>query len=146
MAFSVIFTSNDDFMSNLIKWTTQEPISHVALRIGDDVIHSIASGLKKQSYASFCQEYNIFDEIQMERVIINIPKYSPEYDMGAFLFLGLCLILRRYLKIPLPKSNLWQVTGMYLCSEFVSKMIFDQERSMLTPGGLYKLLGGKKHF
>jgi hypothetical protein len=69
-------------------------------------------------------------------------KYDKSwYDMGAGFFIGLSFLARRYLKIPLPKVNLWQSSGMFICTEWATESIGEVD-SMITPYGLYLKLGG----
>ncbi len=62
------------------------------------------------------------------------------YDYGAFFFLGFCLLARKYLKIPLPKSNLWEHSGMFLCVGWLSEVAINKEDDMITPCKLYEKL------
>ena len=62
------------------------------------------------------------------------------YDFGALFFLGFSFAARKYLKLPLPKSNLWQATGMFLCTEWGSEFIEGEQDSMITPYKLYQKL------
>jgi hypothetical protein len=82
----------------------------------------------------------------MTKLGVMLEKYEfSVYDLPAMLFLGLSLLVRRYLKLPLPKSNLWQSTGMFLCTEWVSVFLSQEENSMLTPWKLReKLLESKE--
>lgn len=53
------------------------------------------------------------------------------YDFGALFYLAL-----RVLFPWLPKKNLWQTSGMFLCTEWVTEVLEGEEDSMITP---YKL-------
>lgn len=68
------------------------------------------------------------------------------YDIGALLFIGLSLLARRFLKIPLPKSNLWNTSGAFICTEWVEKALKDwnyqDDISMYTPQKIYYVLIG----
>jgi len=61
------------------------------------------------------------------------------YDYGAFLYIGLKCLLPF-----LPKINLWQTTGMFLCTEWVQEVLGREIDSMITPYKLYELLSQKE--
>lgn len=143
----LLFTKSKFWFSDLICKVTGEPVSHVSIYdpIEQAVYHSSFAGVEKLPVKKFLemQEKVIFFPINIEayQVQKKFAKYQRSwYDVGALLFLGLSLTLRRYLKIPLPKSNLWQATGMFLCTEWVSEVINDKEHSMITPWGMYQEL------
>lgn len=131
---------------------TKEDISHIAILITlagkKFVIHSNLLGVHIETYESFIKHSKIIYTLEKKnsskdtRKILNLlAEYEwSSYDFGAVIFLGISLLLRRYLKIPLPKSNLWQSTGMFMCVEWVSKYIDLKEESMLTPKKLYYTL------
>lgn len=150
---SVLFTSRvNSWATHLIMWATGEPFSHVAIRYGDFVVHStFKGGLNVESYYHFIKNNSIYDEIEVSGDANTLLQLLGEhekstYDIGAFFFLGLSLLARKYLKIPLPKSNLWQATGMFLCSGWVTKYLNQKENDMATPGDIYNALGGPYRF
>lgn len=150
----LIFSKSKYWFSDLICKITEEPVSHVSIYNPDTemVLHSSFKGVEQLPIDKFAklQEIMIFyplDTISPEQVEKKFDKYKRSwYDIGGLLFLGLCFSIRRYLKIPLPKQNLWQSTGMFLCTEWVTEVLEGKERSMITPYGLYQelILNGAK--
>jgi hypothetical protein len=141
----ILFIRNKLPLSKLIQDVLQEPVSHVSLDFGPFVVHSDLRGVHLQ----WARKYKMNVE-----VVFQLKKLAPEddikhldsllmdyehalYDFGALLFLGLSFTLRKYLKLPLPKSNLWQSSGMFLCTEWVNKYVDGAEDSMITPYQLY---------
>lgn len=151
----ILFTKSDTILSKLIRNVTEEPISHCALEFNFSscyryVVHSNIKGLHKEPLCSFKEtsevvfalerkENNFFQDVndfwKLQRLLEKYPK-AP-YDFGAFLFLGASLFLRDRLNLPLPKSNLWQSSGMFLCTEWVSEFVNEKDDSMVTPYQLY---------
>jgi len=144
----VIFTYNESFLSKLIRSLTKEPVSHVSIKCGELVIQSNFMGVHIRPLNEFLKKSKIlhsidlgFSEQLMTKILNSIAKNSGHmYDFGALLFIGLCLWARAKLHISLPKSNLWQCTGMFLCTEFVTSTLDNKEDSMITPYQLYNKL------
>lgn len=150
----ILGTRKDCCISKLICELTEEPISHVALEFPavGYIIHSNMMGVHRVDSNKFRRENRVIatatpyvetaDEAgEIEEVSKILEKWGKaKYDRGAFVFLGICLWLRRHFNIPLPKSNLWQTTGMFLCTEFVSNKINQKENSMMTPWQLMRSL------
>jgi hypothetical protein len=68
---------------------------------------------------------------------------NKPYDFLALVYLGIRYAAKKYLGLPLPKVNLWAISGMYNCVELVSELAYDKEDSLLTPYKLYlKLSNG----
>lgn len=133
----ILFTRNDKCGSRLIRKVTGEDVSHVALRIGAFVIHSklVNGGVTIDLYSQFNRDNEIPYRLPWVLSSRNLDRknYAGRYyDVGAILYLG----LRRLLPW-LPKVNLWQSTGMYMCTEFVTDVIDGSEDSMITPYQLY---------
>jgi hypothetical protein len=152
----ILFTKGQTTFSKTICAVTQEDISHVALQITlagkEFVVHSNLLGLHLETYESFCKHSEILYILEKQdnqqedtaKVLELLIKHEwSMYDLGAIGFLGFSLILRRYFKIPLPKSNLWQSTGMFMCVEWVSWFVDLKEESMCTPKRLYYILLGR---
>lgn len=149
----IIFTRNNTIVSKSIIYLTKEPVSHVALDFGWIIVHSNFRGVHLDYYQNFYRNSEVVfrlkrtttdlfsgikDKAKVGKLLKD--KQFSLYDFGAMLFLAAALTARRYLNIPLPKSNLWQTTGMYLCTEWVSKFLDGKENSMITPYQLYKKL------
>jgi hypothetical protein len=145
---NILFTTGDTWFSKSIQAVTKEPISHCAIEFPEVglVLHSDLLGLRLVSREKFDTTHKVLFSLESpEPVMFFHPKVKEllrkfegqPYDCGAFLFFGLSLLARRYLRIPLPKSNLWQTTGMFLCVGWCSQLIFGVEDDMITPYGLY---------
>ena len=148
----ILWTKSNLPLSVLIQKVTHEPVSHVGILLNGKVIHSNMRGLSITKEADFRKSLDVVYEIEMpfdseaeDKLLKLIDRDKGNfYDIGALVFLGICFTLRAVFKIPLPKHNLWQATGMFLCTEWVSKALNDKEDSMITPYGLYlKLLANK---
>lgn len=138
----LLFTKSQSWFSGLICSTTEEEVSHVSVQINDKfVVHSNIRGLHIQYLPNFLAKQEKVVSLPIEElpeVYELLKQYEHKwYDVGAILFLGLSLWLRNKFKLPLPKSNLWQATGMFLCTEFISQLLYGEEMSMLTPEQLY---------
>lgn len=132
----IFFTRSKTPGSWLIRRVTGEDVSHCAACVGKTVIHSTFEGLKIVSLEEFRALNEIVYSVHLPftPIRVDLPQ-SSKYDFGAFFYLGLRLLFPF-----LPKKNLWQMTGMYLCTEFVSYLVSGKERSELTPKQLYHLL------
>lgn len=72
-----------------------------------------------------------YDPYKMTNLIGS--KDHSSYDFGGLLYCGL-----RILFPSLPKKNLWQTTGMYMCTEWVQEALGTEKiDSMITPYQLY---------
>ena len=142
----ILFTTRDQWFSNTICEITGEPVSHVALEFPEHgfVVHSNIRGVHLQWANSFREENEVVCEVdikypgeftQLDKLL---KKYEfSYYDVGAILYLGLRLGLRRHLRLPLAKDNLWQSTGMFLCTEWVTEYLYGEADSLITPYQLY---------
>lgn len=148
MKIKVLFTTRDNFFSRLICDTTASTVSHCALEIPSlkMVIHSNIKGVHIEYYKTFRAHNNIVYELssvyEFGDTVLDSLMESHEfrcYDCAALLFLGVSLMLRKYLKIPMPKSNLWNTSGM-ICTELVTSFVDSRSDPMITPQGLYEKL------
>ena len=144
---SILFVDGGTPFSKAVMSATQEEFSHVAIQYGDFVIHSNFRGLHVQSTRSFLKKAKIIKQVTIRgdhnrsRLLDLLDKHEfSGYDFGGMLFLGLYLFASKYLKLPLPKSNLWQATGMFMCHEWVYTFLNMENKPMATPGQLYKEL------
>lgn len=140
----ILYTSGSGIVSKLIRSVLREPVSHVAIEYKGFVVHATFWGLRVESYAKFLEKRKIEFQTRIENrpksLFAKLAEFEgASYDVGAFLWLGLYFFLRR-LGLPLPKKNLWQDSGMFLCTEWVTKFINEKQDSMITPYGLYKKL------
>lgn len=140
----LLFTVNKYPLSWLIQKVTGEPVSHVAIVYNNTVYHSSAlKGVNSQSLDSFLKTNTIVFEYELledpDRLISGFNRQKRAgYDWGAILYLA-----ARYMFPFLPKKNLWQSSGMYLCTEWVTAIIDETEDSMITPYKLYLRLVGE---
>lgn len=147
----ILFTAGTSSLSKWIRSATREPVSHCALQFGHFVVHSNLAGIHLEWSANFRRANAVV--LQLTRVeakdeddLTNLGKLLETvefsfYDVGALFFIALSLLLRK-LGLPLPKSNLWQSAGMYLCTEWVGRFIDSADYSMITPLQLYEKLKG----
>lgn len=131
-------------LSKLIMKLTGECVSHTAIRNGDFVYQSSFAGVEQVRASKFLAEYNVkyslrpsddhLTEDLVERLIERVVdlRGSP-YDFPGLIYLGL-----RYAFFKnTTKKNLWQLSGMYLCTELVEDIIDIKTDSMITPYKLY---------
>lgn len=145
----IIFTSSDNFVGRAIKYLTGEPYTHVALRLGDEVLHSSLKGVETTTWTEFKStrkvEASLFVNPQPTEPSARFASIFAEYegsgyDYRALLWLGARYAFKKYLGISIPKVNLWGITGMYTCTEFVTDVLDGEEDSLITPYQLYKRL------
>lgn len=143
MILEILFTTTTGLFSRLIRKVTKEPVSHCAIRVNEFVIHSTFltgvtvvpfSVFSKNNEIRYRHKLNAFSYIKLRRMLYKY--YGRYYDYGAFLYIGLRYLFPKFTK----KHNLWQCTGMFLCTEFVTNVIWRKEDSMLTPYKLYQKL------
>lgn len=139
----ILFTRNSMPLSRLIRYVTGEPVSHCALLWdGLVVTHMTLEGFRVTAYGSFADGQEIIYRVPVEQTMLTgdfFKKYGrARYDYGALLYLGLRAVLPF-----LPKANLWQTTGMFLCTEFVTQSLYGEEDSLITPYKLYERISGK---
>jgi len=141
----ILFTTSDLCFSKLVRNITDEPVSHTAVELDCGVVvHSNWLGVLLEPSNKFRNKVSVIRELKpvvpMEDSKI-IRKYAEcqhdWYDVGAFFFLGISLMLRSKFGVPLPKSNLWQSTGMYLCTEWTTEIVDGKEDGMITPWKYY---------
>ena len=76
---------------------------------------------------------------------ILLKRWNSPYDLGALLFLGIVLFLRRILGLRTwPKQNLWQSSGMYLCTEFVEEYLGEELDPLITPYKMFVELSNRQ--
>lgn len=134
----ILFTTSKYPTSWLIRKLTREDCSHCAIQVGLEVIHSNFRGCNLATLQDFTSNNQILHMVYVPtpegltaQALYNDYK-GVGYDFGALLYAGLRILCRF-----LPKVNLWQTTGMYLCSELVTRILDGEEDSMITPHNLY---------
>ena len=129
-------------MSLLIRKVTGEPCSHVAIRTDEHVIHSNLWGVRADEASDFHSETVFSVDITEDyRRLLNVfaDNYKSPYDFGALLYMAARSALPW-----LPKKNLWQCSGMFLCTEWVTKYLDGVENSTITPYKLYQRMINEK--
>jgi hypothetical protein len=137
----ILFTRSNKIGSKIIRWGLGEPVSHAAIRYDDYVVHSYMHGVTMTHISEFLKHSEVVYTVTIPN---NVPRLfrlflrtsTASYDIGALLYLTLHFGLRK-MGIPSPKKNLWQTSGMYLCTEWVSSYLDGEEDSMITPYALY---------
>ncbi len=148
----ILFTTSNYPTSWLIRKLTKEDCSHCALYLPavNKIIHMNFLGFRVESPQDFTKHNRILHHV-------DIPKYKDlpleyfkdkygksKYDIKALLFAGIRVLCKKA-GISLPKVNLWQTTGMFMCTEFVTDVLTGgQEDSLVTPHQLYEKLNNKK--
>lgn len=142
----LLFTRGRSTWSDTICEVLQEPVSHVSVFHKGWVYHSDLLGVRREKFADFRKRQKVIIMLDIDPIQDIEAKYEQYrrswYDVGAGLFIGLSFLARRYLRIPLPKSNLWQSSGMFICTEWATISTSEVD-SMITPHGLYRKLSGK---
>jgi hypothetical protein len=139
---NIIFTRSNNLISKLICAITKEPFSHVAISpFPECVLHSTFTGVNFISMGRFLAAHStvipVRVDIPYEAILPIVHKNGKAlYDFKALLFVGAMLLLRRWFPKLVPKQNLWQTSGMYMCTEFVT-LILGEVDSMITPYQLY---------
>lgn len=136
----VLFTRSTSILSRIIRYLTAEPVSHCAIRFEELVIHCNLLGVQIAPYREFAEKCEIIYSVEAHKELYLVfdlayKYWEAKYDLGGLLYLGL-----RCLCPWLPKANLWQNTGMFLCTEFITEFLEGEEDHMTTPYQLYKRL------
>lgn len=140
----LLFTTSDKPMAKLIRWATGEDCSHTAIQWDDLVVHSNIKGVNIMYLSDFLKENRIIHTLPLvenkdKLTDLIVRSNTSLYDIGALLFLGVVLFCRKALNITKwPKMNLWQSSGMYLCTEFVTEYTDGKTDSLITPYKLFK--------
>jgi hypothetical protein len=142
----IIFTKNNSLGSKLIRWVTGEPVSHVALwfpKIGfiyhSTAAHGTAFTPDKKFFRTSTVIYSTF--IKLENLSFISDTYGKPYDFFALLYLGFKIVLKR-LGWGDVGENVWNSSGMFICTELITKLVEGEADALITPYQFYlKLLG-----
>jgi len=144
----ILFTRSPKIGSKLIQAVTGEPVSHCAIYVPcfGTVWHSTVPCIINVPYDDFIAThdvvYTVDADIGWDQISEMNKLFGRPYDMVSLLLVGLRLLATRF-KIPFPKIDLRSLSGMYLCTEFVSDIMLSDIDSYITPYKLYlKLKGG----
>lgn len=130
---------------------TKEDCSHCALEFDTIgiIVHSNLYGVHIEGSDTFKSKVEIVHELggfpdDFNKLAKMLAKKERNlYDFGAICFIGICLLAKKYLKLPLPKVNLWQSSSMDICTEWVTGYVECKTDSMITPHKLYDRLKTK---
>jgi hypothetical protein len=143
---NILFTKSDLIGSDIIRLVTGEPVSHVALEEDGWVVHMRSSGLVVEPLEIFTRYNEIVHSIRglelgMSWEDIAVKYWDTRYDHGALVGLGLRLMFPYIV----PKKNILNVSGMFLCTELVTAVLGGEPDPMITPHKLYvRLSTGKQ--
>lgn len=138
----ILFVRSNKIGSRLIRWMTGEPCSHVAMRIGDNlVIHSKFSGVDIDLWSTFIKEYKLVHVLEplesavseqevIERLSLDLE--GAQYDYMGILYFGIHLLFKK-MGISIGKKNAWAKTSNYMCTELVGELVDEKDNSLLTP-------------
>jgi hypothetical protein len=142
----ILFTKSNTFLSRAICYLTKEKVSHVALQEGKFVFHSSLCGVEIITLENFTTAREILGHIEVDNFsydnLLRFLSKPHRYDFLALAYLAVRYAAKKWLRISIPKANLWGITGMYTCTEFVSDVIWSSEDSLITPGRLYEKFTG----
>jgi hypothetical protein len=123
----------------------------VAVHSGIWVMHSNWKGVHVETIREFSKSNRIVHKVVIsnENAQLDVQMMqsggSP-YDIGALLFDGIVLLCRRVLHMrKWPKINLWNSSGMFLCTELVTDFLYGTPDPLITPYKLYLKLKGEKN-
>lgn len=143
----ILFTKGNHWWSDTICAVLGEPVSHVSVLRDNIVYHSDLFGVRRELLDEFLERQSRVVYVPVDEIPGLEDKYCKykhyNYDILAMLFIGVSFLLRRFLRIPLAKNNLWNISGMFICTEWVTKVL-GKDNSMITPWGLYKLITENK--
>ena len=155
VTLSLLFSHNDKIGSKLISWlcshrdlirTSARAPSHVAILVNDRWVFEstleggvhVSSIEKWSSINSITHTYKM-GVIEYEKLadIIRSIK-GKRYDYKGALFLGLSLLLNKFLGIPLPSKNYLEDHDRFFCTEVLEKLI-GKDLSMRCPADILSL-------
>lgn len=145
----LLFTTSKYPTSWLIRKITKDDCSHCAIldMRKQTVIHSDFAGVREVKYDKFTKTSKVVHSVVLHTDDIKETKkrmltYAGKpYDFGALFYLGLRYLFPWFV----PKQNLWETSGMFLCTEFVTEVLYEEADSEITPHQLYLYVTGK-HF
>ena len=146
---NILGTRSTKWGSRFMCWGLGEPVSHVAVELDNGfVVHAhLLGGLR----IDWGRDFRRNNQVVIELGADNIPERETVqalldahagsgYDYWAFAYFGWRALLRKCFGIPFPRENKWARRHAFLCTEWLSVLIFRQERAMITPYELLKEL------
>ena len=139
----LLFTKGRGLIGRTVAWALESEMSHVVIEYNGLVFHSNFWGVHAMPIEQFLQKATVIQVIETDltwrELMTTFNKYwHSKYDFLAFAHVGVRALLKKA-GLKLPKANLWQVTGMFLCTEWVSRTLHGTEQT-LTPEQLFERL------
>lgn len=145
----VLGTRSDKWGSRFMRWGLEEPVSHVAVELSNGfIIHAhLLGGLQIDWARDFRRDNEVVYELETsmlperETVQALLDAHAGSgYDYWAFTYFGWRVILRKFFNIPLPRQNRWARRHAFMCTEWLTVLLGQGERAMITPFQLIKEL------
>ncbi len=128
----LIFTTSDAFLSKVIRWTFNEPVSHCGILFDRKlVIHSSVFGVDLQGIFAFLKKCRIIESIdialaleQEEAIYQKLLEHYEglHYDYRAFAYFVWRGFLYRCFGCHFPSKNAWQRPDDFLCDGFLAAL------------------------
>lgn len=139
-------TRNQGWGSRFMCWGLGEPISHVAIESKDGfVVHAhLLGGLRIDWYTDFRAKNKVVYELENPALgretfaQLMVKHAGSGYDYWAFAYFTWRAILRKFFGRPLPRNNRWARRHAFLCTEWLTVLLGQGERSLITPYELIK--------
>ena len=149
----LVFSKNSSVVSKLIRFITNEDVSHCGFIVEPilTVIHANFLGthaefiksFNKRSTIVYCLEVPMTseDEIELYKSYL-IKNCGRPYDFGGIVYFGVRIILNRLFSMPIPERNLWSDSSYDYCVEALCRLSpaltgIKGENEMLSPKGFY---------
>lgn len=143
----LLFTKSNLIGSKLIRWATEESVSHCAVQIAGYVIHStFADGVHVTTLNDFLSVNTVVDDLIVPRahhksIYQNLlAENGHSYDFLAFAWLGMSLVWKKLSGHLIPGPNRWASRKAFLCTEVITEAVFGEQDSSSTPEALYRRL------
>lgn len=149
----IVFSKNNSCLSKVIRWLSNEPVSHVAIIFDQKIaFHSNLYGTHPNWFCSFLKKNEIVYAItlnmtleQEEEIYLKIPQYDGKwYDFGALFYMLYRGILHKLFNTPIPQTNIFGKEDQFLCVELAQILDPHLEKlDVITPYQLYLILKDK---
>jgi hypothetical protein len=148
----ILFTKSTLPLSVAIRSVSGEPVSHVALEFPElgIVVQSNLLGIGLEWSSYFREKCTVVYELDdgksdlatdKAKLTATLDAHENDfYDFTGLIYLGMRTVLNKYLKIPMPKTDVLRISNTYLCTEWVTEYIDGTPETTITPYGLYEQL------
>jgi len=149
---TIQFSKGSSLLSKAICWAFQEPVSHVSILIGKNLVfQSNLMGVSIDWLSNFLSTHTVKFEYHIKTpkdIDALIDQFAGRpYDTYGALYLLFRGVLRKYLGVPLPKRNPFHHKGWMDCVELYSVLGLANpgidDLSVVTPYQLYLRLKEK---